>query len=152
MARTANAFADTDFTKIMTDFRLPQIDAGALISIQKKNLDAITAANQIAFDSLRATAQRQSELVNLNVEAFSAATNSITGAKSIEDQATAQATYMKDTFERSIAQVRELADLFNDTANKVTDVMKARVVEAFSEAAEFSAPKKGATVTPAPKK
>ncbi len=148
MARTANVFADTDFTKIMTDFRLPQIDPAAVMSMQKKNIDALTAANQIAFDSLRATAKRQSELVTLNVEAFTSATHSLTGAKSVEDQAVAQANYLKDAFERSFEQARELSELYTDTASKLADVLKARVVEVFGEAAELGvAAKKSATAT-----
>ncbi|MFO1188484.1 MAG: phasin family protein [Alphaproteobacteria bacterium] len=151
MAKTANLFADMDFTKIMGDFRVPQIDPGVFMSIQKKNLDALTAANQIAFDSLRATAKRQSEIVTLNVEAFSSATHSITGAKTFEDQAAAQATFLKDAFERSLSQARELAEIFTDTANKVTDVVKARIVDAISEASEIGVKKNGAAAA-APKK
>jgi len=153
MTRTANAFTDTDFTKIMTDFRLPQVDPAALMSIQKKNLEALTTVNQIAFDSFRAAAKRQSELVTRNVEAISAATHSITGAKTLEDQAAAQTSYLRDAVERSFAQGREFSEIFTDTANKVADVVKARVVEAFGEAVELGTPKKAASaVAPAAKK
>src|ERR1700730_13160509 len=55
-----NAFSDA--TKVFGDFRLPGLDVDAVVATQRKNLEALTHANQLAVEGVRALAQRQSEI------------------------------------------------------------------------------------------
>ena len=39
-----------DFTKLMSQFRLPGVDFAALVDRERKNIEALTKANRIAFE------------------------------------------------------------------------------------------------------
>ena len=41
-------FATADFTKAWGDFKIPGFDFDAVFSAQRKNIEAVTAANQVA--------------------------------------------------------------------------------------------------------
>ena len=49
-----NPFFDFDFSKIVSEYKLPGVDVEALVSAQRRNIEAITAANQLAFEGLQA--------------------------------------------------------------------------------------------------
>src|ERR1700730_2491935 len=57
---SANGFFDV--TKALGDFRLPGLDVEAIVATQRKNLEALTQANQLAIEGVRALAQRQAEI------------------------------------------------------------------------------------------
>ena len=68
--KTGNPFLDgdfgsmMDFTKITEQFKVPGIDASALIESQQRNIETFTEINRIAFDGVRAMAQRQAEILS----------------------------------------------------------------------------------------
>ena len=43
MAKQENPFINLDFQKMMTDFKMPGIDADALMNAQQKNIEAIAS-------------------------------------------------------------------------------------------------------------
>src|ERR1700687_3911296 len=66
MAKTEKTETSTngflDVTKAFGDFRLPGLDVEAIVATQRKNLEALTQANQLAVEGVRALAQRQAEI------------------------------------------------------------------------------------------
>ncbi len=57
MAET-NPFAAIDFTKFMADFKLPAFDVEKLMASQRKNLEAVAAANKLAAEGVQTMFQR----------------------------------------------------------------------------------------------
>ena len=43
-----NPFANVDFSKTMGDLKIPGFDVQAIMDAQRKNIEALTAANQTA--------------------------------------------------------------------------------------------------------
>ena len=68
MAKQENPFFNIDFQKMMMDFKMPGIDADALMNAQQKNIEAIASANQLATEGLQAIGKRQAELFQQTVE------------------------------------------------------------------------------------
>jgi hypothetical protein len=52
-----------DFTKLMKDFKLPGVDLATIMDREKKNIEALTEANRVAFESWQALVQRQAEIL-----------------------------------------------------------------------------------------
>ncbi len=67
---TKNGFFDV--TKIMGDFRVPGIDLEAAVASQRKNIEALTQANQLAVEGVQALMRRQVEITRQAMEDFSA--------------------------------------------------------------------------------
>lgn len=141
MVQTVNPFGDMDFTKIMANFNFPGVEPGAVAAIQRKTIETLTAANQIAFEGFRATAQRQSEIVARHAEALSAVTKSVAGAASPEEKIACQCAYLKDSVETGYAEAREVSELLTKAANEALALVNQRTAESISEASEVLATK-----------
>ena len=56
MATPANPFAD--FTKLMEQFRVPGLDMNAVIEARRKDIEALTEANKLAYEGMQAVMQK----------------------------------------------------------------------------------------------
>ena len=52
-----------DFTKLMSQFRLPGVDFAALVDRERKNIEALAKANRIAFEGWQRLVRRQAEML-----------------------------------------------------------------------------------------
>ncbi len=62
MVKTVNPFGD--FTRMLGDMKLPGFDLGALVEMQKKNVEAVIAANRVGMDGVRAMIERQVQIAS----------------------------------------------------------------------------------------
>ncbi len=53
-----------DMTKMMGDVKIPGFDMQAIMDAQRKNIEALNAANQTAVQGIQAVAQRQAEILS----------------------------------------------------------------------------------------
>ena len=68
-------FADFDPARFMADFKIPAFDAEGAMALHRKNVEAMTAAGQTAFEGAGAFMRRQGELAREAVEASAANMN-----------------------------------------------------------------------------
>jgi hypothetical protein len=57
--RTTGETPFFDFTKLMSQFRLPGVDFAALVDRERKNIEALAKANWIAFEGWQRLVRRQ---------------------------------------------------------------------------------------------
>ena len=63
---------DFDVTKIFGDFRFRPFDVEAAWAAQRRNIEALSQANQLAVESMQTVAKRHIELTRETFEGFSA--------------------------------------------------------------------------------
>src|SRR3546814_10886251 len=80
-----------------------------MISAQRKNIEALTAANQIAFEGVQNIAKRQMEIARKATEEMSLVAKELTVTGSPEDKMARHAALAKDAFETAVANLRELS-------------------------------------------
>src|SRR5713226_3824964 len=98
-----------DVTKVMGDFRVPGIDIEAAISSQRKNIEALTQANQLAVEGVQALMRRQVEITRQAMEDFSAMFRDFVQPNGTpEDRIVKQAEYSKLAIEKSLSNAKEL--------------------------------------------
>lgn len=51
-------------SKMLGDVKIPGFDMEVIMSAQRKNIEALTAANQAAVQGMQAVAQRQAEILS----------------------------------------------------------------------------------------
>lgn len=134
-------FADVDFTKAMGEFKMPAFNVEALVETQRKNVAAITAANQTAFEAVKTVAQRQADMIKLATEEFSRAASEVMSAASFEEKAVKQAEIAKKTYETAIANVREIADMIAKGNTETLEQINKRVADALDEVKSLIAKK-----------
>ncbi|GAA0582392.1 phasin family protein [Caenispirillum bisanense] len=149
MAKTELPF-DFDISKYMSEMKVPGVDMDAMVAAQQKNLEALTAANRLAFEGVQALMKRQTELLRQAVEESAAAASGIAGAPSPTEKLVKQTEVAKEAFERAVANAREMSELMAKSNAEVTDLLNRRFAEALDEVKGVVA-KAGAAAT-APRK
>ena len=133
-------FTDFDPARFMADFRMPAFDAEGAMALHRKNVEAMTAAGQTAFEGAGAFFRRQGELAREAVEASAANMNVFFGDASFEDKSERGAAFAKGAWDSAVAGSRELADMATGTGREVFALFDKRVREAMDEAAAMVAP------------
>lgn len=122
-----------DMTKAFGEMKLPGIDVEAVAASQRKNLEALTQANQLAVEGAQSLARRQVEIARQAVDEASAALREWTEAGAPEDRIAKTVELSKAAYEKSIANARELTELATKATTDVFSVMARRFSEGFDE-------------------
>lgn len=128
-----NPFKDMDVTKMMGEMKFPVVGFETMVETQRKNIEALTAANQTAFEGVQALFQRQAELVRTSVEEMTKATTDLWSAASPEEKAAKQADLVKKSYEGAIANLREAIDMLAKSNGSAADMINKRVGESLDE-------------------
>jgi hypothetical protein len=96
-----------DFSKMTKDMNIPSIDVDAVVKTQQKNIKAITVADQATTESLKAIAQRQTEILQATMKETQAAIDALTKSKIPQDATTAQIDFVKSAFETAFSNMSE---------------------------------------------
>ena len=123
-----------DVTKLMGDFKIPGIDLEAAVASQRKTVEALTQANQLAVEGVQAAMRRQVEFTRQAVEDFSAMFRDFVQPNgSPTDKLAKQAEYSKHAIEKSLSGAKEFADLVTKANTEVFNVLNKRATESFDE-------------------
>jgi phasin family protein len=122
-----------DFSKLWQNGKTPLFDVEGFVASQRKNVEALTAANQLAFEGVQALVRRQAEIVRENVEELTKITRELTAAGSPEDKLVKQTQLAKEAFENALGHVRELTGLVQKSSSQAVEVLSKRVADNLDE-------------------
>ena len=125
-----------DIQKIFADFKMPGVDMQALLDAQKKNITALTQANQHAIEGVQALAQRQVEVLQRTMKAAAEAAKEVVSAGGPKEAAAKQTELAKAAFEHAVSNMREMADMVTKSSNQALSVITQRVAEGLEEMKE----------------
>ncbi len=128
-----NPFFEFDPSKLLGDFKVPGVDVEAILASQRKNIEAVTAANQLAAEGFQAVLRRQAEIVRASLEEASGYVNDVMSAGTPEAKAAKQTELVKATFEKTLANIRELSELVAKSNSEAAEVLSKRVSESLDE-------------------
>lgn len=128
-----------DVTKVMGDFRVPGIDLEAAVASQRKNIEALTQANQLAVEGVQALVRRQVEITRQAMEDFSTMFRDfVQPSGSPEDRIAKQAEYSKQAIEKGLSNAKELTELVTKANSEAFNVINKRVTESLDEVRDFA--------------
>lgn len=139
----SNPFFETDFSKymdvskmmdmskLMGDFKMPNVEA--LMACQRKNVEAVTSANQMAMESIQTFVQRQADIARQSFEAAMAMIQAVMNAQTPEEKMAKQTDAMKDAMERCVSNLKELTDMATRSQYQAMDAISSRVSESLDE-------------------
>jgi len=120
-----------DFSKLWQNGKA--FDVEGFVASQRKNVEALTAANQVAFEGVQALVRRQAEIVRENVEELTKITRELTAAGSPEDRLAKQTQLAKEAFETALGHVRELTGLVQKSSSEAVELLSKRVSDNLDE-------------------
>jgi phasin family protein len=121
----AKLFPVPGFTK------LPGFDVTTVLDIQRRNVEALTAANQTLAQGLQTVVQRQGEIARQSVKQV----QDLLSVKptSVEETLVKQIDVAKTSYEKTVADARELGDLVAKVGSEAVDILSRRVVASLDE-------------------
>jgi phasin family protein len=131
-AQTKPSF-ETDFTKYMADFKVPGVDVTAFAEAQRKNFEAVAAANQLAYEGAQAVARRQQEIMRQAFEEASQMLATMTGEGKPETKFAKQAEAAKQAYTQGVANFREIAEMSAKSGTECFEVINKRIAESLDE-------------------
>ena len=118
----------------MAQYNLAQLfDFTALLEIQKKNIEAISAANKLAFEGFQAAGQRQAELFSQIAENNSFLVKDIVNGGTPEEKIAKHAELIKNNYEKSVANWQELTGIITESGKEASDIINRRFTASLTE-------------------
>jgi phasin family protein len=124
---------DFDMTKIFADFRFHPFDVEAAWAAQRRNIEALSQANQLAIESMQAVAKRQIELTRETFEGFSALMRDMATPVSTEDRIVKNTEYVKKMMEKGAAHGREITTIATKAGTAAAEVLHKRASASLDE-------------------
>jgi phasin family protein len=136
----------TDMTKYFSSLKMPSMpEVAALMETHKRNLAALAAANKLVFEGAQAITQRQVEVIRRQVTDVTEAAKTLAAPGDARERSLRQAELMKQAYEKSVADLKEVEDLLRKSSTEALDLVHHRFIEALDEvrAAVDKAPSEG---------
>ncbi|TMK24224.1 MAG: phasin family protein [Alphaproteobacteria bacterium] len=131
-------FFDFDMTKLFADFRFRPFDVEALWAAQRRNLEALSQANQLAVEGVQAMTRRQIELTRETFEGLSSLLRDLAQPASPEERIAKNTDYAKQMLEKSVNHGREVASIAAKTGADAAEVLQKRATEGLEELRSFA--------------
>ncbi|HVI53280.1 MAG TPA: phasin family protein [Candidatus Sulfotelmatobacter sp.] len=136
MAKQPETIFDFDVTKYIGEFKVPGFDLDALVASQRKNIEALTQANKLAFDGVQAAVKREIEILRQTLEEAATVTKELVEGVSPQEKITRQTELAKEAFERGVANARELSEIITKSNSQAIDLLNKRYVQLLDEVKE----------------
>lgn len=135
MAFPPKSLADLgDFTKFFADMKFPTVpDLDVFVSASRKNMEAFTAANRVAFEGAQAVARRHMEIMQQSMAEMTEVVRALSTADSPQARAAKQAEVLKQAYEHAVANIKELGDLIQKSNEEALRLLNQRFTEAMDE-------------------
>jgi len=139
MPKSFNPFAELDFSKFMTEFKMPGVDFDQVTSTYRKNLEAMTAASQISVEGAQKVIKRQAELLQQTMEEYAQLLRQYSTPAAAEEAASKHVEAAKRTFEATLNHMREISDMIAKTNQESAEVINKRISELLEEVRALAA-------------
>jgi phasin family protein len=152
-------FKNNDFTKAFQNFpgfqafqnpqafKTPAVDMNKFFTLQRKNIEAFSAATQALSEGTQAIARRGAEFVRDHVEEALTTSREVMAAGSAPDKAMEkQGEFAKNLFENAVDQLREVTEMATKTQFEAFDILSSRFSRSVEEVKDIAG-KAAATAT-----
>jgi phasin family protein len=133
MAKQNAPFWDIDVTKLMSQFKFPGMSLDAAMAAQRRNIEALTTANQLAMEGMQSVARRQMEIVRQSMEEMASMATALMSPAAPEARLERQAELAKSAFERTLSNLKELGEMVSKSNAEAADVINRRIGEMLDE-------------------
>jgi phasin family protein len=136
-------FKQNDFSKYLAQMRVPGVDAEALMSAQKKNMDALVEANKAAAAGYQDLFKRQMAIFEETMTEAQQSMKAFDAVKVDPDKAKAQADLAKAAFEKALGNMQALAESAQKANAEAYEIVAARIKESLAELRDMAAKARG---------
>jgi phasin family protein len=133
MAKSPFPFEIADFSKMMGEYQIPGVDWSELMASQQKNLQALAKANQLLVEGAQAVIRREVEILQKAMAELADASKEMMQQGDPQAQASKRLELARTSFEATIQNMRELAEVAGRSNREALEVINQRALESFEE-------------------
>lgn len=133
-------FRVPDLAKMMADMKMPAMPMADLMAAQKKNMDALMAANRSAAAGYQELFRKQMAIFEETMAEATRAMGQMDVTKTPAD-ATKQAEIARAAFEKALANMTALAEAAQKANREAFEIVSARIRESMEEIRAMAAQK-----------
>ena len=133
MAKQAFPYDFTDLSKMMKDYQVPGVDWQELMASQRKNVEALTRANQVLLEGAQAVIQREVEILQKTMQEFAEASRELMQEGDPQAQTQKRLELARASFEAALRNMRELAEMAGRANREALETINQRAMESFDE-------------------
>lgn len=126
-------FSQSDLTKFFENYKAMPFDMQSIMDIQRKNIQAMSEAQQITIENFQALMQRQSQSISQLVEDASKFAKELMSEGTPEEKIARNADIFKTLYERSVKNMNELNEMLNSSNQEASKIINKRVSASMSE-------------------
>jgi phasin family protein len=116
-------------SKMMGDYKMPNIDVESMMAAQRKNIEAIASSNQKAFENMQAYMRRQAELARQSFEATTSLVQAVMSAPTPEEKVAKQVEATKSAIEGCVSSLKELSEILSQNNVQTMQLVSNAVCE-----------------------
>lgn len=129
-----------EFSRMFADMKMPAMpDMEAFLSVQRRNMEVLSAANRVALEGAQTVARRHMEIVQQTMSDMTDSMRQMSNPDSPQARAAKQAEMVKQGYERAVTHMRELADLIQQSNGEALGLLNKRFAEAMDEVKQLAA-------------
>ncbi|VFM95910.1 MAG: phasin family protein [Candidatus Kentron sp. G] len=117
--------------------RHPDFDLNGILENQRKNIEALTAANKLMFEDAREMMTRQMQMFRDAMAQTVSSVTSVSKSKTTRGVADQQAKLIQLGVEKSIASMRDITESITQANAQAFDIADRRIAENMSEFRRF---------------
>ncbi|WP_340107682.1 TIGR01841 family phasin [Pikeienuella sp. HZG-20] len=125
----ADMFKSMDMTKIFDPSAMKGFDQSALYEAQRKNMDALVAAQKAAASGYQDLFEKQVKIFQETMQAAQAQLAEMTRSDPGPETAAKQTEFTSKAFESAVANARDLAEAAKRTNVETYEIVRARIEE-----------------------
>lgn len=130
--KMSEMFKMPDMTKMFDGMKMPGLDMQSMMDSQKKNMEALVAANQAAMAGYQDFMKKQMAIFEETMTSAQAQVANMGDAMG-PDGAAKQAELYKVAFEKALANMTDLAEAAKKANEEAFAIVSARVKESIAE-------------------
>jgi len=126
-------FRNNDFTRSLSNMKLPGFDADSVMAAQRKNMDALVEANKAAAAGYQDLFKKQMAIFEETMSEAQQHLKAFDATKFDADKAKAQAELAKAAFDKALANMQALAESAQKANADAYEIVSARIRESLAE-------------------
>ena len=129
-----------DVAKLIEQIKVPGLDVSDFIEAQRKNIEALTQANQAAYEGMQELAKRQMEILQETMTEWQAAMSEAANREG--SNASRRTEAAEKAFGKAFGNMRELAEMAAKAQTEAWEVIQKRFQENLADLRSLLLPPK----------
>lgn len=126
-----NPFAT--LTQTFEQFKLPGVDMSAFVDARRKDVEALVAANKVAYDALQGLAKAQADMLTQAMQAMQDSAKGAVGGADLRVDMAQHAEVAQKAWQKTLADMTHLAEMIQTAQVEAMKGLTERAQESIGE-------------------